>query len=161
MSTTKIKTVDEARRAVGALQSDGKRVVFTNGCFDLLHPGHVTMLEAARREGDCLLVAVNSDRSVRRLKGTSRPIFPEGERAEVLAALTAVDLVCIFDEETPLETILKVHPDVLVKGADWKEKGIVGQPEVESWGGRVAALELVEGQSTSGIVERVIASANH
>jgi D-beta-D-heptose 7-phosphate kinase/D-beta-D-heptose 1-phosphate adenosyltransferase len=159
MSVNKIKTVQEAADLVGRYQSDGKRVVFTNGCFDLLHSGHVDLLEKARREGDVLLVALNSDASVRRLKGPERPIFRQEERAEILAAMKSVDVVCVFDEDTPLETILSVHPDVLVKGADWKEKGIVGHSEIEGWGGKVVALDLVEGRSTTGILDRILGSA--
>lgn len=141
----------EARR----LQSSGKKVVFTNGCFDVLHPGHLDLLERARRMGDALVVAINSDTSVRRLKGPNRPLFPEMERAEILSALSAVDYVCTFDEDTPLEVILEIRPDILVKGADWTNN-IVGSKEVEDWGGKVVALPLVEGQSTTGIIERVL-----
>jgi D-beta-D-heptose 7-phosphate kinase/D-beta-D-heptose 1-phosphate adenosyltransferase len=137
------------------LQSSGKRIVFTNGCFDILHPGHIDLLTRARQLGDALVVAINSDSSVRRLKGSGRPIFPEDERAEILRALEVVDYVCTFDEDTPLETILTIHPDVLVKGSDWVAN-IVGQREVEAWGGRVEALPLVAGQSTTGVIERVL-----
>jgi D-beta-D-heptose 7-phosphate kinase/D-beta-D-heptose 1-phosphate adenosyltransferase len=137
-------------------QNSGKRVVFTNGCFDVLHPGHIELLAQARRLGDALVVAINSDDSVRRLKGRDRPIFPESERAEVLAALEMVDYVCTFQEDTPLEVILKIRPDILVKGADWETQGIVGRSEVEKWGGQVVALPLVAGQSTTGIIERVL-----
>ncbi len=140
---------------VRRLQSSGKKVVFTNGCFDLLHPGHLDLLTRARLLGDVLVVAINSDNSVHRLKGPSRPVFPENERGEILSALEAVDFVCTFDEDTPLEIILEVHPDILVKGADWVDN-IVGSKEIESWGGKVVALPLVEGQSTTGIIERVL-----
>src|SRR5262249_50759384 len=133
------------------------KVVFTNGCYDILHPGHVDLLYRARALGDVLVVAINSDESVRRLKGTSRPIFNENERAEILAGLEMVDYVCIFAEDLPLQAILAGHPDVLVKGADWEVDGIVGRQEVEGWGGRVIALPLLEGQSSTGIVERVLA----
>ena len=156
MSTHKMKSVDEAAALVRKYQAEGKCVVFTNGCFDLLHPGHIELFEQSLQQGDILVVAVNSDASVRRLKGDNRPIFDHYERAEILAAIESVDLVCVFDEDTPLETILKIRPNVLVKGADWKDKGIVGQPEVESWGGKVVAIDLVEGQSTSGILERIV-----
>lgn len=141
----------EARR----LQASGKKVVFTNGCFDLLHPGHLDLLTRARSLGDALIVAINSDASVKRLKGANRPLFPENERAEILAALSVVDYVCTFDEDTPLEAILEIRPDILVKGADWTDN-IVGSREVESWGGKVVALPLVQGQSTTGIIERVL-----
>jgi rfaE bifunctional protein nucleotidyltransferase chain/domain len=146
-------TAAEVRR----LQKSGKRVVFTNGCFDILHTGHLDLLRRARALGDVLVVAINSDASVRRMKGPNRPIIPEHERAELLAGLEMVDLVCTFDEDTPLESILKIRPDVLVKGADWSIAGIVGRAEVEGWGGKVVALPLVEGKSTTGIVERVLA----
>jgi D-beta-D-heptose 7-phosphate kinase/D-beta-D-heptose 1-phosphate adenosyltransferase len=117
------------------------------------------LLEQARRLGDALVVAINSDASVRRLKGPNRPIFPEDERAEILQALEMVDYVCTFDEDTPLEAILKIRPDVLVKGADWADN-IVGSSEVEGWGGKVVALPLVEGQSTTGVIERVLHSGS-
>lgn len=137
------------RRAAGA------RVVFTNGCFDLLHPGHLALLEAARSHGDLLVVALNSDASVRRLKGAGRPVTPEGERAEALLALEAVDRVVLYDEPTPLEVIRAVAPDVLVKGADWAPEAIVGREEVEAAGGRVVRVEIVPGRSTSAILESV------
>lgn len=148
---SRVSIASEARR----LQSSGKKVVFTNGCFDLLHPGHLDLLTRARALGDALVVAINSDTSVKRLKGPNRPVFPEHERAEILAALDTVDYVCTFDEDTPLEAILEIRPDVLVKGADWTDN-IVGSREVEGWGGKVIALPLVEGQSTTGIIERVL-----
>ena len=148
---SRVSIASEARR----LQSSGKKVVFTNGCFDLLHPGHLDLLTRARAFGDALIVAINSDTSVKRLKGPNRPVFPEHERAEILAALNMVDYVCTFDEDTPLEAILEIRPDVLVKGADWTDN-IVGSREVEGWGGKVIALPMVEGQSTTGIIERVL-----
>jgi rfaE bifunctional protein nucleotidyltransferase chain/domain len=139
---------DRERRA-------GRRVVFTNGVFDLLHPGHIRYLRAARAEGDLLIVGLNSDRSVRAIKGPSRPITPEGERAEILAALTCVDAVTIFDEDTPAEIIRRVQPDVLVKGADWGENAIVGRDTVEARGGRVVRMPIEEGWSTSELLKRV------
>ena len=141
---------------VRLLQKKGKQVVFTNGCFDILHSGHIDLLRRARSLGDVLVVAINSDASVARMKGESRPIIPQSERAELLDGMEMVDFVCFFDEDTPLETILTVRPDVLVKGADWTAN-IVGQKEVEDWGGKVVALPLVDGHSTTGIVERVLA----
>ena len=150
-----IQSRESIGQAVRQLQSAGKQIVFTNGCFDILHPGHIDLLTRARHLGDVLVVAINSDSSVRRLKGSDRPIFPEDERAEILGALDVVDYVCTFDEDTPLETILEIHPDVLVKGADWVAN-IVGQREVEGWGGRVEALSLVAGKSTTGVIERVL-----
>jgi rfaE bifunctional protein nucleotidyltransferase chain/domain len=134
-------------------------VVFTNGVFDLVHPGHVELLEAARREGGALVVGLNSDASVRRLgKGTDRPVTGESARARVLAGFAAVDCVVLFDEETPLELIQSLVPDVLVKGADYPRESIVGGDWVESKGGRVVRVPLVSGFSTSSIVERLRAS---
>ena len=137
------------------LRREGKRLVFTNGCFDLLHPGHVSYLTQARSLGDALVVALNSDRSVRALKGEGRPILNQSERAEVIAALEAVDYVTIFDEETPRELIAAVLPDVLVKGGDWAVNEIVGREEVEAAGGDVMSLPYVEGSSTSDIIARI------
>jgi rfaE bifunctional protein nucleotidyltransferase chain/domain len=130
-------------------------VAFTNGCFDLLHAGHVALLEAARAEADVLVVGLNSDASVRGLKGQGRPLFPQGERAETLLALEPVDRVVVYDEPTPLEVIRALRPDVLVKGADWALDAIVGREEVESTGGRVVRVELVPGRSTTSLVDRI------
>ncbi|MEW6211417.1 MAG: D-glycero-beta-D-manno-heptose 1-phosphate adenylyltransferase [Acidobacteriota bacterium] len=138
------------------LRAEGKIVVFTNGCFDLLHAGHTRYLREARALGDALIVALNSDRSVRKLKGAGRPILSEAERAEVMAALEAVDYVTVFDEDTPLEIIRALLPDVLVKGGDWTADKIVGREEVETSGGRVLSLPYLEGASTSAIIERII-----
>jgi rfaE bifunctional protein nucleotidyltransferase chain/domain len=150
-----IQTRDSVGQDARRLQSLGKRIVFTNGCFDIIHPGHIDLLSRARQLGDVLVVAINSDSSVRRLKGPTRPVFPEHERAEILRALDVVDYVCTFEEDTPLETILVIHPDVLVKGADWTAN-IVGQREVEAWGGKVEALPLIAGQSTTSVIDRVL-----
>ena len=152
----RIGTRDSIAQEARWLKNAGKTVVFTNGCFDILHPGHIDLLRRARGLGDVLVVSVNSDASVRRLKGAGRPIFSELERSEVLAALETVDYVCIFDEDTPLETILKIRPDVLVKGSDWGLNEIVGRAEVESWGGKVVAMAVVEGHSTTNVIERVL-----
>jgi D-glycero-beta-D-manno-heptose 1-phosphate adenylyltransferase len=133
----------------------GRRVVFTNGCFDLLHPGHVSLLEAARALGDVLVVGINSDASVRALKGEDRPLVPQHERAEALAALEAVDAVVVYDEPTPREVIAALLPDVLVKGADWAADAIVGRAEVEAAGGRVERVPLMPGRSTTALVERI------
>ena len=138
-------------------KDNGRRVVFTNGCFDLLHAGHVRLLEQARALGDALVVGLNSDRSVRELKGDARPLVPEVGRAEVLAALAAVDAVTIFDEPTPRELIAALVPDVLVKGGDWGPDQIVGREEVEAAGGRVVVVPYLEGYSTSALIARIAA----
>ena len=153
---SKIESLESMAERARNLRQSGKKVVFTNGCYDILHPGHIELLSKARGLGDVLVVAINTDDSVRRLKGPGRPIFDEAERAELLGALEMVDFVCTFSEDTPLEAILKIRPDVLVKGADWGIDEIVGRVEVESWGGRVVAVPLVGGKSTTGIVERVL-----
>jgi D-beta-D-heptose 7-phosphate kinase/D-beta-D-heptose 1-phosphate adenosyltransferase len=140
------------------LRLAGRTLVFTNGCFDLIHTGHVRYLQQARALGDALAVAVNSDRTVRELKGDGRPILLEGERAEVLTALSCVDYVVVFDDLTPQNLIASLHPDVLVKGGDWKVEQIVGREEVEAAGGRVISLPYVEGASTSEIIERILRS---
>lgn len=149
---SKLAEVAEERLA---WRTEGRRTVLTNGCFDLLHPGHLALLEAARAEGDRLVVAINSDASVGALKGPSRPVTPELERAEALLALEAVDRVVIYDETTPIEVIRALRPDVLVKGADWGLHEIVGREDVEAAGGRVVRVEILPGRSTSGIVERI------
>jgi rfaE bifunctional protein nucleotidyltransferase chain/domain len=133
-------------------QADGKRVVFTNGCYDLLHPGHIRLLEQARSMGEVLVLALNSDAGVRRMKGASRPLVPEVERAEAALALEAVDAVTLFDEDTPRELIAELLPDVLVKGADWSHF-VAGREEVEAAGGKVVTVPLEPGYSTTNIVE--------
>jgi rfaE bifunctional protein nucleotidyltransferase chain/domain len=148
-------TIEHALRLVGELRASGKTVVFTNGVFDLLHVGHLRYLQHARSLGDALIVGVNSDRSVRLIKGSDRPITPEDERAEVLEALACVDGVVIFDEDTPRNLILALQPDVLVKGADWAEDAIVGRDIVEARGGRVVRVAIEPGHSTTNIVERI------
>ncbi len=138
------------------LQARGRKVVFTNGCFDLLHPGHVHYLEAARSLGDALLVAVNTDASAGRLqKGAGRPVMPEADRARVLAALACVDRVALFDEDTPLELITRLQPDILVKGGDYRLEDIVGRDAVLARGGRVTALPFLPGYSTTEILARI------
>jgi D-beta-D-heptose 7-phosphate kinase/D-beta-D-heptose 1-phosphate adenosyltransferase len=154
--SAKVLDLPELLRTLAPLREKGARVVLTNGCFDLLHPGHVTYLEAARDLGDVLVVALNSDQSVRRLKGPERPILSEGDRAIVLAGLRSVTYVVVFAEDTPRDLIGQVLPDVLVKGGDWAADQIVGKEEVERAGGRVATIPFVAGQSTTGIVERVL-----
>jgi len=151
----RVLSLENAARFAADLHERGQRIVFTNGVFDLLHPGHVRYLQAARREGDALLVGVNSDRSVRANKGPSRPIIPENERAELLAALECVDAVVIFDEDTPAEIIRRVQPDVLVKGADWAADQIVGRDTVEARGGNVVRIPIEQGWSTTAILEKI------
>jgi rfaE bifunctional protein nucleotidyltransferase chain/domain len=150
----KVGSLERVRRACRTAQAHGRRVVFTNGCFDLLHPGHVRYLAAARGAGDLLVVGVNSDRSVRTLKGPGRPVQSEDARAEVLAALASVDHVVVFDAPTPLAVIERLAPDVLVKGADWAESDIVGGDLVRARGGKVVRVRLVPGQSTTRLVQR-------
>jgi D-beta-D-heptose 7-phosphate kinase / D-beta-D-heptose 1-phosphate adenosyltransferase len=149
-----VLTRDELVKRVALWKANGERVVFTNGCFDLLHIGHITLLEQARRFGDRLIVAINSDASVSSLKGPTRPIVSQGARARVLAALSAVDAVVIFDEPTPLELIVAARPDVLVKGGDYQADSVVGAMEVASWGGQVRIVPLVEGFSTTRLIEK-------
>ncbi|HVZ19862.1 MAG TPA: D-glycero-beta-D-manno-heptose 1-phosphate adenylyltransferase [Vicinamibacterales bacterium] len=146
---------DAAAALARTVQRSGGTVVFTNGVFDLLHPGHVRYLQDARALGDALIVAVNSDRSVRANKGPDRPVNPEQERAEVLLALGCVDAVTIFDDDTPQAVIARIQPDVLVKGADWGPDNIVGRDVVEARGGRVVRIELAPGYSTSELIRRV------
>jgi D-glycero-beta-D-manno-heptose 1-phosphate adenylyltransferase len=156
MSTQKIKTLNEIVRLRPHLRESGKKLVFTNGCFDILHVGHIRYLNHARSLGDVLVVAVNSDRSVREIKGDSRPIVTEQERAEVLAALACVDFLFIFDDPTPKQVIDAIVPDVLVKGADWDIAEIVGRDTVEKAGGVVLNVPLVEGSSTTDIIKKVL-----
>ena len=151
----KIKELPEAKKELDLLKSKNKKIVFTNGCFDILHIGHARYLYAAKELGDLLIVAVNSDSSVKRIKGPDRPIMNQEERAEMLAALQCVDMVVIFEEDTPLEVIERLVPDVLVKGGDWKEEDIVGSEVVKSAGGQVKSLPFVKGSSTSEIINKI------
>lgn len=150
----KVLSLNQLRTRVSAWRSLGEKIVFTNGCFDLLHIGHITLLEEARREGDRLVVAINSNHSVARLKGADRPVVGENERARILAALSAVDAVIVFDEPTPLDLIEALRPDVLVKGGDYNESTVVGAKETLSWGGRVKIVPTVEGFSTTGLIAK-------
>ncbi|MBI3084159.1 MAG: D-glycero-beta-D-manno-heptose 1-phosphate adenylyltransferase [candidate division NC10 bacterium] len=152
----KVKSLSAVVRAVRTARAAGKRVVFTNGCFDLLHRGHIRYLERARALGDLLVVAVNSDASVRRLKGAGRPVVPADQRAEVLAALAAVDLVLTFDDLDPGRVIRAVRPAVLVKGGDWSADRIVGADYVRKIGGKVRSLPYVKGASTSALIRRLV-----
>ena len=137
------------------LRKEGKKIAFTNGCFDILHVGHVRYLREAKKAGDILVLALNSDSSVRAIKGEERPLICEEERAEVLAALEFVDFITIFPESTPLELINHLKPDILIKGGDWAEDKVVGRDEVKKWGGHVAIIPEVEGKSTTNIVEKI------
>jgi len=150
-----VLTLEQAVARFGPEKRHGRRVVFTNGCFDLLHPGHMQTLEQARTLGDVLIVGLNSDAGVRRLKGEGRPVIPESERAEILAALECVDAVVIFDEPTPREVIARLLPDVLVKGADWADDKIVGREEVEAAGGRVVSMPVVPSYSTTEMLRKI------
>jgi rfaE bifunctional protein nucleotidyltransferase chain/domain len=150
-----VLTLDEAIVRFAPKKRNGKRVVFTNGCFDLLHPGHVKTLEAARALGDVLIVGINSDESVRILKGEGRPVIPEQERAEILASLECVDAVLIFDELTPQKVVAALLPDVLVKGGDWPGNQIVGREEVEAVGGKVVLVDVVPSYSTTDILNKI------
>lgn len=152
----KIKGREELRRTLEKLRGNGKRIVFTNGCFDLLHVGHLRYLEKARSLGDILVVGVNSDSSVQRLKGPRRPILPLEERMELLSGLGCIDYVTSFEESTPLELISVLKPHVLVKGGDWSKETIVGREVVEGSGGEVVILPFFEGNSTSNLVETIL-----
>ncbi len=158
---SKVLTLEEAILRFGREKRNGpacagrRRVVFTNGCFDLLHPGHIRDLEFARAQGDALIVGLNSDSGVRQLKGPDRPLMPEGERAEILSALESVDAVVIFDEPTPYEVISRLLPDVLVKGEDWPVDKIVGRKEVEAAGGKVVRAPILRGFSTTEIIRKI------
>jgi rfaE bifunctional protein nucleotidyltransferase chain/domain len=143
------------KEKLDALHNDGKKIAFTNGCFDILHVGHVRYLREARKTADVLVLALNSDFSVRSIKGEKRPLVGEEERAEILAALEFVDFVTIFQELTPLELINYLKPDVLIKGGDWPEDKVVGRDEVKKWGGRVVLIPEVEGKSTTNVVEKI------
>ena len=152
----KVVALSTAVRALAALRKNKQKVVFTNGCFDILHAGHVRYLKKARSLGDCLVLGLNSDASVRKIKGRGRPIVPQLERAEIMAALEAVDYVVIFAEPTPIKLIKAIRPDVLVKGADWKRGEIVGEEVLKGYGGRVARVKLVEGRSTTNTIKKIL-----
>jgi D-beta-D-heptose 7-phosphate kinase/D-beta-D-heptose 1-phosphate adenosyltransferase len=137
------------------LRTQGKKIAFTNGCFDILHVGHVRYLREAKKTADVLVLALNSDSSVRTIKGEKRPVVGEQERAEIMAALEFIDFVTVFQEPTPLELINLLQPDVLIKGGDWPEEKVVGREEIRTWGGRVAIIPEIEGKSTTNIVEKI------
>jgi D-beta-D-heptose 7-phosphate kinase/D-beta-D-heptose 1-phosphate adenosyltransferase len=151
---------DELARTINELQSFGKKIVFTNGVFDILHKGHVDYLNCAKSQGDILIVAVNSDASAKRIKGERRPIVSENDRAFVIANLKSVDYVCIFGEDTPYETIKLIQPDVLVKGADWKIDDVIGKDIVEARGGKVVTIEYLDGKSTTNIINKILSECS-
>ncbi|MCI5142753.1 MAG: D-glycero-beta-D-manno-heptose 1-phosphate adenylyltransferase [Candidatus Electrothrix sp. ATG1] len=153
----KVVALEVLSKRLQRMRAQGSRIVFTNGCFDLLHAGHVSYLEEARRCGDCLVIGLNSDRSVQALKGSSRPVNNELERARVLAALGCVDFVVLFDEDTPRRLITSLLPDILVKGADWPEDQIVGGAEVKAAGGKIVRIPFTCQTSTSGIIDKISA----
>lgn len=156
MAKDKIIKIIDVEKIIPLLKKQGKKIVFTNGCFDIIHPGHVIYLSEAKKLGDILFIGLNSDNSVKRLKGYKRPIFNENERATILSFLEMVDFICIFNEDTPYELIKLVKPDILVKGGDWSVENIVGKDIVESYGGVVANIPYLEGKSTTGIIERIL-----
>jgi rfaE bifunctional protein nucleotidyltransferase chain/domain len=154
----KIKTVEELKAVVSGAKTQGKKVVFTNGCFDLLHRGHLHLLREAKKLGDILIVAINNDLSVKKIKGPKRPIFPEADRAELIGALEMVDYVTLFDDADPYRLIKELRPNVLVKGGDWTRERIIGGNVVEKEGGTVVAVPYLEGYSTTQMVERMCRS---
>lgn len=151
----KIKNLAALKKIIAGLKKSGKKIVFTNGCFDLMHFGHAKYLEDAKRKGDILVVAVNSDSSIRKIKGRNRPIIEEKNRLRMMAALESVDFVLIFSEENPLRVIKALKPDILVKGADWDKNNIVGSDFVASYGGRVSTIKLVQGLSTTTLIHKI------
>jgi rfaE bifunctional protein nucleotidyltransferase chain/domain len=152
----KIKELSDARKEVERLRSDNKKIIFTNGCFDILHIGHTRYLYAARELGDFLIVAVNSDQSVKAIKGPDRPVMNQSERSEILASLECVDMVIIFDEDNPMEVIRYLMPDILVKGGDWKEEDIIGADVVKAAGGEIHRIPFVAGYSSSEIIKKIM-----
>lgn len=155
MKQKKIQSRSAIKQIASRLKKFRKKIVFTNGCFDVLHIGHVTYLEKAKSLGDILVVGVNSDASVKRLKGPERPVNPEEDRIKIISALGVVDYAVLFSEDTPVDLICEVRPDILVKGADWNKDQIAGAKEVESWGGKVKQIPLVSGRSTSNLIQKM------
>lgn len=154
----KIKTLGALEKEVRKLRQAGRKIVFTNGCFDLLHYGHAQYLQEAKNKGDILVVGVNSDSSVRKIKGKNRPIVDEESRLKLLSALASVDYLTLFKETTPIIVIKKIKPDILIKGADWKKSNIAGSDFVESYGGRVITIKLVKGLSTTNLINKIVNS---
>lgn len=155
LNSTKIKSPQILKKILSRLKKQGKKIVFTNGCFDILHLGHITLLEKAKSLGDYLVVALNSDSSVHRLKGKNRPLIPCRERTKVIAALSAVDYVTTFSQPTPARLIKKLKPDILVKGGDYHPSQIVGKEDIENWGGKVVVIPLLKGYSTTELVKKI------
>jgi len=155
----KVRPLSQLIRVIPSLKKQGKKIVFTNGCFDLLHYGHAKYLEEAKNKGDILIVGVNSDASIRRIKGKKRPIVGEKCRLHLIAALESVDFAVLFKEDTPLNTIKKIRPDILIKGADWMKKEIVGADVIKGYGGKVSTIKLVKGLSTTNLI-KIIAKKN-
>lgn len=151
----KFITNKEAIRWLDIKKGVGKKIIFTNGCFDIIHVGHIRYLKQAISYGDCLIVAINSDESIKKIKGNNRPIIPQNQRAEILSSLEFVTYVTIFDEPTPIKLIKQIKPDFLIKGSDWSSDKIVGKDFVESYGGKVIRIKLVEGISTTKIIEKI------
>jgi len=157
----KIKTLPALKKTLKAIRKKNKKIIFTNGCFDLLHKGHIAYLKKARSIGDILVVGLNSDASVRRLKGIGRPVTAQNDRANILAGLEFVDFITIFNEDTPLNLITQLKPDILVKGADWSKDKIVGKDIVESYGGSVKVVKYVKGYSTTDILKKLKKNPGH
>lgn len=156
MREDKIVVFPKLRTVVSKLKAKNKKIVFTNGCFDLIHAGHVKYLEKAKSFGDILIVGINSDSSMKKIKGSKRPIIAQGDRARIIAGLESVDYVSIFDETTPLRLIKAVKPDILVKGADWNLNKIVGADYIKSYGGKAVSIPLVKGRSTSDMIRKIV-----
>lgn len=152
---SKIKNLTTLIKVISKLRNQGRKIVFTNGCFDLLHYGHVKYLEDAKKKGDILLVAVNSDTSVRKIKGNKRPIVNEKDRLSLIAALESVDYAVLFNDATPIEVIKKVKPDILIKGTDWNKKDMIGADFVLGYGGQVTTIKLVKGRSTTNLINKI------
>ena len=156
MPGTKIISLPGLKRKLKGLKQKGKRIVFTNGCFDILHYGHIKYLQDAKNKGDYLIVAVNSDASVKKIKAQNRPVIGQADRLKTIAALASVDFVVLFNEDNPLKLIKALSPDILIKGADWDKSKIVGADFVESYGGKVLTVNLVKGRSTSALIEKIV-----
>ncbi|MDD5108969.1 MAG: D-glycero-beta-D-manno-heptose 1-phosphate adenylyltransferase [Candidatus Omnitrophica bacterium] len=156
MPGTKINSLSALKRKISGLKRKGKRIVFTNGCFDILHFGHIKYLQDAKNKGDYLVVAVNSDSSIKKIKAKNRPVIGQNDRLKTIAALASVDFVVLFNEDNPLKLIKALKPDILIKGADWDKSKIVGADFVDSYGGKVLTVNLVKGRSTSALIEKIV-----